>query len=304
MGQTVASDAAPDETGPPRRKLHKRLWFRLTVDAIGIYVVWCGGLYLLQDRMLFPTDVAPAPKDPAPFSATAEVFELGIDGGGRVVAWFFPVDSAGAENPAPVVIFFHGNAEIIDQQADIVDHYHRLGISVLLPEYRGYGRSEGKPSQQAILSDNIRFVDRLLERDDVDSSRVVYHGRSLGGGFAADLATKRQPAALILQSTFASVISMARRYAAPGFLVKNPLRTDRVLASIDRPVLIFHGSRDDIIPVYHGRKLRDIGRKVTYVEYDCGHNDFPGAGNLRDYHGRIAEFLAENGLTVSPRDID
>jgi fermentation-respiration switch protein FrsA (DUF1100 family) len=217
------------------------------------------------------------------------------DGGGHVEAWFVPArsDTGGRR---PVIVYFHGNAEIIDHQQAVVAGYRRLGCSVLLPEYRGYGRSAGKPSQRAILADNVRFFDELVERPEVDAARIVFHGRSLGGAVAADLAMKRKPAALVLESTFTSVASMAHRYAAPEFLVTNPYRTDRVVATIGVPVLSFHGTRDTIIPVAHGRELARLAPGIVYREYDCGHNDFPGDANASAYWAEIESFLAAHGI--------
>jgi hypothetical protein len=256
-------------------------------------------LYFQQDRILFPGD--PYATGPfAPYSTDTVVLRLPIEQGGQAVAWFVPAPGVNNQEPGPVVIFFHGNAETIYFLDRIIEGYHRLGCSVLLPEYRGYGESSGNPSQRAIGLDAVRFYDELIKRADVDRARIVFHGRSLGGGVAADLAMRRRPSALILQSTFASVTSMARRYAYPPFLVRNPFRTDRAVARLDVPLLIFHGTRDEIIPVSHGRRLRDLAPKAAYIEFDCGHNDFPGPGNDATYWSDIAKFLRQSGVIKEP----
>ncbi|HRR86970.1 MAG TPA: alpha/beta hydrolase, partial [Phycisphaerae bacterium] len=136
-----------------------------------------------------------------------------------------------------------------------------------------------------------------LKREDVDPGRIAIHGRSLGGGVAAQIAARRKPAALILESTFTSVASYAQKYCVPKLLVRHPFRTDLVLPELDVPVLVFHGTRDDIVPVKHGRRLAKLARNAVYVEYDCGHNDAPGPGNEADYWGRIEAFLEEAGIT-------
>lgn len=280
---------------PERRALRKRLWFRLLVYAAGFYVAWCTVLYFYQDRLVFPADAAPAPLS-KPFSNDAVVTTLPLPDGGQVESWFFPAALAGMDSPRPLVIFFHGNAELIDQQEDIVSLFRSFGCSVLLPEYRGYGRADGVPSQAGIVEDCVRFYDEIVKREDVDARRIVFYGRSLGGGVAAQVAACRKPAAMILECTFASAASMARGYWAPEFLAKHPFRTDRVLPSLDIPILIFHGRHDTIIPVEHGRRLHKLTPRSVYVEYDCGHNAFPGSANLNDYYDRLRAFLVESGI--------
>ncbi|UCD27940.1 MAG: alpha/beta hydrolase, partial [Planctomycetota bacterium] len=119
---------------------------------------------------------------------------------------------------------------------------------------------------------------------------------SLGGGVAAQLAARRRPVAMILESSFSSVAVMAHKYGCPMFLARHPFRTDKVITKLDIPILIFHGKRDSIIPAWHGRKLRDLAPKDTYIEYNCGHNDFPGRFNEDEYWGEIEKFLISNGV--------
>jgi hypothetical protein len=272
---------------------------RILILLACLYVVWSAGLYLVQDRLLFPADLAPPPLPSGHASKTTVEMARRLDDGGRVFAWFLPAPTATVQEPGPAVVYFHGNAEIIDYQDGVVEGYHHIGCSVLLPEYRGYGRSGGKPGEKAILADAIYFYDQLVQRPEVDSTRIVFHGRSLGGGPAAQLALQRKPRALILESTFSSVAVMAHKYAVPSFLVKNPFRTDRVVQALDAPMLIFHGAHDDIIPVSHGRRLRDLAPPATYVEYDCAHNDFPGQRNEAAYWDQVAAFLRKNGVIGS-----
>ncbi|NLX12289.1 MAG: alpha/beta hydrolase [Phycisphaerales bacterium] len=280
---------------PGRQTLLRRLWFRVLIYTVGIYVVWCTILYFDQDRMIFPAHLTQAPLN-EPFSDDALVTVLPLPGGGEVESWYFPAVAADADKPRPLVILFHGNAELIDHQEDIVRLFRTWGCAVLLPEYRGYGRAGGVPSEVGIVEDCVRFYDEIVKRADIDKERIVFYGRSLGGGVAAQVAVHRKPAALILESTFTSVASMAGRYWAPRFLARHPFRTDLVLTSLDIPVLIFHGSRDTIIPVEHGRKLHALVPHGIYVEYDCGHNDFPGTTGQMDYLKRVRAFLVDSGI--------
>ena len=259
------------------------------------YVCWCVLLYFYQSRMIFLTGLTPPPLRGPPSDDVA-VTRIAVGKAGYVESWFFPAPSAHAQDRAPVVIFFHGNAELIDYQDSVIDGYRRLGCSVLLPEYRGYGRSAGTPSQKALLADSLRFYEALIEREDVDRRRILYHGRSLGAGPAFDLARHHKPAAVVVESAFSSIVSMGRKYLVPAFLARHPFRNDRVIAQLDAPVLIFHGSADRIIPATHGRRLHDLARDAEYIEFDAGHNNFPGEGNREAYWNAIESFLTRNGV--------
>ncbi len=301
MSETQVTAA---ELSPPseRRRLrfYQRLWFRAILYVVFAYVAWCCSLYLYQDRILFPADLAPEPR-PQPVHPDTVVARRDLPSGGQVESWFIPAPSVGADSPGPVVVFFHGNAETIDYQGSMVRGYHRLGVSVSLLEYRGYGRSAGQPSQEGIVADAIHFYDRMLERHDVDRSRIVIHGRSLGGGVAAQVAARREPAALILESTFTSAAIMAHGYGAPAFLARHPFHTDRVVRTLDLPMLIFHGTDDSIIPVEHGRTLRDLAADAVYVEYPSDHNEFPGAAHRQAYWTQIETLLKRARIFTEPQ---
>jgi len=292
------SSASVTQASSPARHsqpLYKRWYVRVPILLLLAYLAWLFLLYLYQDRMLFPIGFIPPP-DQNPDVSGGEVLHIPLHGGGQVEGWYFPLSDASTRNPAPLAVYFHGNAELIDHNLGIVAAYHRLGLSVFLQEYRGYGRSAGKPSQKAILADAIRFRDLLAKRPEVDDARIIYHGRSLGGAVAAALAREQTPAALILDATFTSLRSMAKKYGAPGVFLRNPFRTDAALATLTIPIIIFHGARDRVVPVSHGRALARIAPHAEFYEYPCGHNDFPGAENYDDHWNKIARFLVAAGI--------
>ena len=294
----AASDS--DRSSPSAKSLtrgRKRWWLRLPLCALLAYGIWCTALYFGQDRLLFRRDlVQPPPSEQLAWASQAIRLELDIEGDGRVEAWFLPAPNASPEHPAPAAVFFHGNAELIDHLSWFVGKYHALGCSVLLPEYRGYGRSAGQPSEAAIVADAVRFYDLMIQRPDVDRRRIVLHGRSLGGGVAAQVAARRKPAALILESTFTSVAVMAHKYLTPMCLTSSPFRTDLVLPELDIPVFIAHGTLDVVIPVENGRQLSKLAKRATYVEYVCGHEDLPPPRQAADHWRKIATFLTNGGV--------
>ncbi|MEX0776156.1 MAG: alpha/beta hydrolase [Phycisphaeraceae bacterium] len=273
-------------------------WIILRI-LIFFVLAWWALLYVMQDRVMFPRDLLPKINHPAPPPQTV-VLTRPIEGG-NVEAWYVPAPDASAQHPAPLIVFFHGNAELIDMQDWLIDMYRPMGVSLLLVEFRGYGRSAGHPSQKAFHEDAAYFVEQVLRRPEVDGARLVYHGRSLGAAIAADLVKHRQPAAMIMQSTFASGAAMAHGFAAPGFLMRNPFRTDRALAGYNGPVLLLHGAHDSIIPVKHSRRLIKIIPHAKLIEYNSDHNDFPGMSNVRKYENDLRAFLTEHGII---KDID
>lgn len=261
-----------------------------------VYLGWCGLMYVYQDALVFPADLAPQIAASVP--GDVEVIEIETGGGGAVPAWFYPATGADADEPGPAVLYFHGNAEIIDEQDRVAAMWGKLGASLMLVEFRGYGRAAdaGPPSQHALVADGVRFFDLLRERPEVDPDRIIVHGYSIGGGVAAQVAARRKPAALILEASFKSLASFSWGYGVPPVLARHPFRTDKVLPVLDVPIFISHGSRDMIVPVHHGRWLHALAAGSVYVELDCGHLDMPGDRRHDPYRERIRTFLVDNGI--------
>ena len=245
-------------------------------------------MFSLQRLFLFPRHAT----EPLPDAGSDVPGLVRLDLEGPVEGWLLPGDGVSAARPGPAVIFAHGNAELIDYWTEVMARYRRLGVSVLLPEYRGYGRSAGSPSQGAITEDFIRFHDRLAARPEVDARRIVFHGRSLGGGAVCALASHRRPAALILQSTFTSVRRMARRFLMPGVLVRDPFDNLAVVRELGCPLLIVHGTRDRLIPFSQAEELRDAAPGARLVSYPADHNTTPP--DWDHFWGEVERFLRDS----------
>lgn len=260
------------------------------------YTLWLGFLYFKQDQMLYPGAFAElAPSTPAyPEGMNYASVWIEPEAGVRVEAWFALGDGCSTATPGPAVILTHGNYEVIDRGTWHAQEYRRMGVSVLLVEYRGYGRSTGHPTQAGITADMVAFYDWLAARPEVDPQRIVIHGRSIGGAAAAQLAARRPCAALILQSSFRSADSMAWGYLAPPFLLRDSWRTDSVLQEFERPVLLLHGRADGIIPASHSEVLEKLSKNPTLAILNGTHNSFPM--QAQEYWDKIRAFLQKAGV--------
>lgn len=213
---------------------------------------------------------------------------------GRIEGWILRGDHLGAHDRGPAVMIAHGNQMLIDDLIERATMYRSMGVTVLLGEYRGYGRSDGTPTEDDITDDYVRFYDLLAARPDVDPRHIFFHGFSLGGGVVCSLSRHRRPAAMILESTFTSIQDMAA--GAPRFLLPDKFDNAAVLAAYDGPVLILHGRVDEVVPYSNAEALLRVAKHGRLISCNCGHNvarDFPG------YRAEIQRFLADAGLLAS-----
>jgi pimeloyl-ACP methyl ester carboxylesterase len=257
-----------------------------------IYLAYCALLFLLQRQMMFPRYMIDVPKHSSRASGIETIW---IDTGRyKIESWFLPPKVDSHKQPFPVVIFAHGNGEIIDFWPLELQKFNQLGIGVLLVEYPGYGRSKGAPSQKSITETFTKAYDIMAAREDIDPSKIILFGRSLGGGAVCALADKRPSAALILMSTFTSARSFASKYLAPPFLVRDPFDNLAVVGRYPEPVLVVHGKFDEVIPYSHGSALHQAARQGKMITYDSGHNDCPPRWDI--FWSDVASFLKEWNL--------
>ena len=174
------------------------------------------------------------------------------------------------------VLLFHGNAGNIGDRVPHIALLTAAGFDVLAFDYRGYGRSAGRPSERGTYEDARAAREVLMSRD---PERVVYLGESLGGAIALELAIHHPPAALILQSTFTSIQAMARLHYPfiPRALVPDAYPSLRIIPRLRAPLLVLHGARDDIVPLMDGEELHRVAPEPKRIEVlDAGHNDMIG----------------------------
>lgn len=241
-------------------------------------------LFFMQRSMLFPMPPASLGLDRPP---GAEQVWLPTSFG-KVEAWYLPPSTP--RERAPLLVFTHGNGELIDFWPSEFEPPRDWGMGVLLVEYPGYGRSEGRPSERSITETMLAAHDWARAQPGIDPNRIIPYGRSLGGGAAMVLALQRGAPALILESTFSSVAAFARGFFAPGFLIRDRFDTLSAVKNFQGPILVLHGSQDTIVPPHHGAEIAAAAANAKLISLQCGHNDCPRPWS------EVRAFLLENRL--------
>lgn len=271
-------------------KLH--ILLRILIGGLALYVLYAAVLFFAQRRFIFPRHLVRTPPSDATDVQGIERIWL-TSRAGRTETWLLPPESDAGS--APAVIVAHGNAELIDHWVDETTALRRLGFAVLLVEYPGYGRSEGSPSQANVTEAFVAAYDMLAARDDVDADRIVFLGRSLGGGVVCALAAERPPAALVLISTFKSVNAMAaEKFFVPPFFARDPFNNLKTLKNYPGAVLIAHGTRDSLIPYRHGVALHKASERGRLITYEAGHNNCPP--DWPAFWAEVERFLREEEI--------
>jgi uncharacterized protein len=208
---------------------------------------------------------------PGYFGLTYEDVYLDTSDGIRIHGWFFP--SSGSQT----LLFFHGNAGNIADRLDNIRFLVQRGLNVLIIDYRGYGRSDGVPSEQGTYRDAESAWLWLQSRIGIDPARLVYFGRSLGGAVATELAVRHPPRKLIIESTFTSVREMAGTVLPfiPKMLIPDCYPSIKRIALVDCPILVIHGTADTLVPFRHGQAIYARARdpKQFYGIEGADHNE-------------------------------
>lgn len=247
--------------------------------ALGILCAAYGGLvlllYLYQPHLVFLPEVdREVTATPRNAGLAYEDIHLMTADGVDLHGWYIP-----AEQPRGTVLFLHGNAGNISHRLDSLEMFHRLGYSTLIFDYRGYGNSGGKPTEQGTYRDAETAWSYLTEQRHTPGCRIVLFGESLGGAVASWLAaaSREQPAALVIASGFTSVPELGQQLYPylPVKLVANiRYNTRENLRAVTAPVLIAHSPQDDIIPFEHGRALYAAANPPKqFLDLAGGHND-------------------------------
>ncbi len=230
---------------------------------------------------------------PESFGLAYEDSYFTTEDGKTLHGWFFP-----GEKAHPVILHFHGNAGNISHRLDLVQPFLQRGLSVFLFDYRGFGKSEGRPSEKGLYRDGMAAYDTLVHKRGILPGNIVLHGHSIGAAVAIEVALKRSVRSVVLESAFTSTKDMAK--TIPIFFLLSPLLPANYnnlekVAHLRMPKLVIHGDSDDIVPFSMGQKLFGAAAepKFFYPVKDAGHNDVFIVGGEK-YLEVFAEF-ARNG---------
>ena len=200
------------------------------------------------------------------------------------------------------VILFHGNAgNIVDRLEYISLMSSEIGVNVFIFDYRGYGLSQGTPSESGLYIDAQAAVDLVLTRINFtkdEDSKLILFGRSLGSSVALKMAGMYQPSLVIIEAPFTSITDLSKKTYPyiPAFVIKNLIKaryeSSSMVAGISSPLMVIHGDQDSIVPIGMGKHIYDLAtvEKDFYKVEGAGHNDtFVVAGS--EYFGRIGAFI-------------
>ncbi len=223
----------------------------------------------------------------------------------KLNGWFIPgkMKSMTADNLF-TLLWFHGNAGNISHRLENIKMlYDRVHINIFIFDYRQYGKSEGKISEQGTYIDGGAALKYLQTRKDINHERIIIFGRSIGSAVAVDLAVKGKCCALILETPFTSMKDLAK-YLYPflpiGYILQTKYDSISKISDIKVPTLIMHGDKDELVPIEQGRKLYETANepKEFYTSPGATHNDTYVVGG-EEYFDVIRRFVdkleSENG---------
>ena len=249
----------------------------IALAALLAYVLLCVGVHFYSYRPLYRPDASSYEED-----SFADLIQMKGPQGNKIMGrWLHNPDSKW------VVLFSHGNRSDLGNLSDCLEEIRREGYSVFSYDYPGYGKSEGRPTERGLYEAAETAYRTLTEELSIPSAQILLWGRSLGGGPSAQLARARPVGGVILESTFVSVYRSKIRVP---LLLGDKYHNLKKMKKSFVPTLIIHGTEDDLIPIWHGKKLyqNSAGPKQCYWVEGAGHYDFQS--NNPDYWNRLREF--------------
>ena len=243
---------------------------KILAIAAAAYLVMVGFMFVTQASLLYLPNVVGRELVAAPDAIGLEYEDVWLEtsDGVRIHGWFVPGDST------RTLLYFHGNAGNISHRLHTIRQFHQLGLSVFIIDYRGYGESEGRPSEDGLYLDADAAWRYLAQDRAIPETDIIVFGRSLGGSLAAWLAAEHRPHALVVDSSFTSVPDIgadAYPWLPVRLLARIQHPTREHVTKTSCPVLVVHSRDDEIIPFHHGEALFDAASEPkTFLELRGG----------------------------------
>jgi abhydrolase domain-containing protein 17 len=245
----------------------KRLMSSLVLIPLFVYLGLGIIAYFLADKLIFQPQ-------PAFYDGNDSTLKLAAPNGERISAKLF-------SNPTAefTILFSHGNAEDIFGSTRFFEKLRDAGFNVFAYDYRGYGTSEGVPSEQNSYEDAETAYNYLINELKIAPEKIIIHGRSLGAAVSIDLATRKKCGALVAESAFVSAFRVLTRYPVYPF---DKFPNLKKIKQVRCPVLFIHGRRDEIIPFRHGEMLFAAANEPKFSLWldEARHNDVSSVGGI------------------------
>ena len=271
-----------------------RDFLTLLIAAASFYVLLALMLFFFQDRMVFLSNMPGRALTATPKDAGFDYEDVALETSDvlKLHGWYVPAAQARG-----VILFLHGNAGNISHRLDSIAIFRELGLDTLIIDYRGYGQSQGKPSEQGTYLDAEAAWHHLVNDRGVAADRIIVFGRSLGGAVAAWLANQHTPAALMIESSFSSALDMARKlypFMPVRLITRLEYPVSLYVSQLQCPLLVIHSRDDEIIPFTMAEAIYDSAMEPkSLLEIWGDHNN--GFLLSRDrYLSGINEFVQKN----------
>lgn len=237
----------------------RKLFVSVLTSACLVYLGLCAYYYLFQTHIIYypVKTVGATPRD---IGLDYRDLTLTTSDGVAINAWYVP-----APNARATILFSHGNAGNIGNRLETVRILHSLGANVLIYDYRGFGKSEGSPGEEGTYRDAEAAWEYLVNKETVAPDRIILWGRSLGSAVAIELAMRKKAGALVVESGFTSVATVAKKvipYLPLDLLVRHRYASIEKVSSINAPALFIHSPDDEVIPFAQGRELFERSASV------------------------------------------
>ena len=252
------------------------------------YLAIAATLYIFQPRFVY-YPARELDTSPQSIGLDFESVHIHTADGIRLHAWLVPARPARGH-----VLFLHGNAGNISHRIQTLRIFNQLGLTTLIIDYRGYGLSDGEPTESGTYQDAEAAWRFLTEQRGVSAEDIVVIGRSLGGAVAIWLATQHRAAGLVVESSFTSVAELSKRfypYLPTSLLVRIRYPSLARIKQLECPVLIVHSPEDDIVPYAHGKRLFQAAREPKRFVSISGEHNYGFLQDERRYVAGLDGFI-------------